>query len=103
MIISIFLTAIGIGIAFWCEPYLEGTNRIIFGIFLFLWVSIAVIIALTQERNVKKRIESLEQRAIKTYEWANCVMNILSPMADSVQTHDRILKEICNEVRENDK
>lgn len=103
MIISIFLAAIGIGIAFWCEPYLEGANRIIFGIFLFLWVSIAVIIALTQERNVKKRIESLEQRAIKTYEWASCVMDMLRPMIGSIQTHDQILEEICNEVRENDK
>lgn len=103
MIISIFLAAIGIGIAFWCEPYLEGANRIIFGIFLFLWVSIAVIIALTQERNVKKRIESLEQKAIKTYEWASSVMDMLRPMIGSIQTHDQILKEICNEVRENDK
>ncbi len=103
MIVSIFLAAIGIGFAFWCEPYLEGANRIIFGVFLFIWISAAVVIAITQERNMKKRIELLEHKAIKTFEWATSVMDMLRPMVGSIQTHEEILKEICSEVRENDK
>lgn len=97
MIVSIFLAAATIAIGFWCAPYLEGADRIVFGIFLFILTSVAIISAVVKEYKMREKIELLEQKAIKTFEWATSVMEMLRPMVGSIQTHEEILEEICND------
>lgn len=100
MIISIILATVGAVIGSWCAPYLDGAERIIFGIFLFLWIGAMVIIAFIQEKNIKKRIEQLEQKTQNIIEWENLVTKVLKAMADTIQEHDETLEKY-SEVGEN--
>ena len=92
MIYSIFSALIGFLIACWCAPAIQSIGtKVFFGLIIFLWIGASIIVAIVQEKKIKKKIEELEKINKQFFKWADSTTKTVNSL---VQTSQEIYNRI---------